>query len=75
MNFDTRRWLVTSIAGFICLGAWLGASTTNPIFVFPDQIKAMLLMVALGSLGLAQWTGYKAVTVLDEVLRSDEKKP
>lgn len=67
-NFDTRRWLVATVAGFICLGVWLAASTADPAFVLAPEVKAALFAIALGALGLSQYTSYKAVSVVDDII-------
>lgn len=68
MSFDTRRWLVATIAGFICLGVWLVASAADPLVVLAPEVRTALFAIALGSLGLSQYTSYKAVSVVDDIV-------
>ena len=57
---DAQKYLVTVVAAFILLEVAVSAYLTPPIVALGDPIRLVLLLAALGGLGLQVQQGYSA---------------
>lgn len=60
----TRKYIVTTITGYVLLAVWLASVLASPLLVLDPAVQTAIFGIAIAALGLQTYSGYKAT---DEV--------
>jgi len=56
----TRKYIVTTITGYVLLAVWLASVLADPLLKLDPAVQTAVFGIAIAALGLQTYSGYKA---------------